>query len=280
MEKTLTVIFSVIAIIGSVIFLNISMTFGQKNMEGKNLYEDIEISSNSDILGELDLDEENEDMYTSEIIWNEKNVVIYSIYKEIPQGFIDYAMAINKSCEHIKKIVGADMSEADIYLRCEGYVNEEGAIGRIYYDIYFDETFVVSIDAVTGKIIGYLYNNNKVVTDQECIDNRIIIDRYTESKLGYGIDDYEENPEAVEELWSEMFAEAAPKYNEIAQRFVEDVLEIGDVEEVSENSTSKGVAADGYRYYYTVCCKMLNGDVLQVSVDQMTGDIQQYMYVE
>lgn len=278
-EKTVMALASVAVIAAGVTALNASMTFAEQQTETRELQELVDTAVEGDVSGEV------EEYYTTETIWNEKTVEVIYYSDEIPDGHISCEAAIDKAYEHVKKIAGVDVSDTDITVcMYEEYQDEECTIvsGR-KYDVYFeygdgitDDSYVVSLEAVTGKIDEYIYYCNEAVTEQECIENRIIIDGYRESQLGYGIEDYENNPDGVDELWGMEMAKAEPEYIAIAESFVENMLNMEDVEFSEGYSTSTGLRGDGERYYYGVYCKTINGDIIRVEIDQMTKTVAGY----
>ena len=111
-------------------------------------------------------------------------------------------------------------------------------------------------------------------------DNKIIIDGYKESELGYGIDDYEDNVGEVGKFWNNCVLQNASKYNDIAKDFAENTLKLEEVYEFFGHSTAVASRTNGDRYYYLIHCRSTGGEVIQITIDQMTGEVTEYIYVD
>lgn len=286
-EMMKIIFFSILAIACSVISFNLSMNFTEKKSCEELVWDDHATLENGGAteqeIVETDSSIQSGKGNSSEIVWNLEKVDFYLEEETLPEGHIEFEKAINKAYLHVKKITGADVYGTNVSVhQANRYTDDEcTVIDSVNFEISFKETedeYIVIVDAVTGKIQGYLCYRNKGVTDQECIDNKIIIDGYRECELGYGIENYENNPDAVAEFWGEEIVEAMPKYNEIAARFVREVLEEGEVKEFYGHCTSTASSEQGVRYYYDLQCVTEQGEI-QITIDQMTGMVIDYLRV-
>ena len=279
MKKLIIPIISLVAILCGVGILNLSMSQAEKRAEVENAKDE------SSVVEEKTEDEED----YSEVKCDMGKIKYDLIEESVPNGHIDFETAVKKACLHVKKLAGEDVSDTIISVHQENeYMDEEDEyLRRIYFNIHFDysedesdDKYIVKVDAITGQIRGYMYYQNEGVTDQECIDNNIIIDGYKESELGYGIDDYEDNVGEVGKFWNTCVLQNASKYNDIAKDFAENTLKLEEVYEFFGHSTAVASRTNGDRYYYLVHCKSTDMEVVQMTIDQMTGEVTEYIYVD
>lgn len=218
--------------------------------------------------------------------WHDGKITVYDINASRKEGELTYTEALCKAAAYAKNLKDVDVSEADaeIAVLVEDEVTQCPRYGQTTYSIRFNleektkPLIMVNINAVTGDIFGFRITKVSSVKGTEYIPNGIMMDGYEERRAGYP--DYEglsDNEVAIH--FQQKLNNEKKNYENIAMEFIETNLNLGKVSESYGYYTGSYKSQDGAgdRYSMKLFCNTSNGDIVEISVDQLSKEVIGYL---
>lgn len=206
--------------------------------------------------------------YEYHVFWNHFYITVYypgiKGYKMKKDTDISMITAIQKSIAEIKKLTGKDVSGGKVLLgrgvnkvkAKRAYhmllsLDKDGDYWSICDDKENERLWSVSVSAVTGEINSYSdYSDRGAVQENEA--------------------------DSLEGLPPQELNEIGKEYNAIATNFVEHTLKKGKVEKCFGMSSYNEIRSNGYEPIITLYCKTEEGDVIEISINQINKTVFAY----
>lgn len=143
-----------------------------------------------------------------------------------------------------------------------------------------EHCYDLCVNAVTGQVFDYRDSYLEESDSELLLKNRVIVDGYTETELGYGAGKNASDKE-IEAFYEQEIKEAEEVYYPLAEAFIQDELGIGKAEKCY------GIKTDGAAYYgledeafttprIVVYCETEKGDIIRITFDQILKKVNSF----
>ena len=236
------------------------------------------------------IEKENKDEYESS--WNGYTILYAKGGIQEKEGDISIGEAVSIAENAVAAFGGKDISGATITVSLKKntetygkkWVNNLRNYGVRFYSMEVldveEHCYDLCVNAVTGQVFDYRDSYLEESDSELILNNRVIVDGYIETELGYGAGE-NASDEEIEAFYEREIEESEGVYYPLAKTFIQDELGIGKVKKCY------GIKVDGAAYYglanesfttprIVVYCETEKGDIVRLTFDQILKKVNSF----